>query len=41
MVILKAKQLDLINRSKVFADPYHFLLGVMDPPEVGRIREAI
>lgn len=41
MVILKAKQLDLINQSKVFADPYQFLLGVMDPPEVDRIREAI
>ncbi len=34
MVILRAKQLDLINNSKVFSDPYQFLLGVMSPPKV-------
>ena len=41
MVILRAKQLDFINNSKIFADPYCFLLGVMNPPKIERIREAV
>jgi hypothetical protein len=41
MVILRAKQLDLVNNSSVFADPYQFLLGVMNPPNVLTIKESI
>lgn len=41
MVILRAKQLDFINNSKVFSDPYKFLLGVMNPPDIQTIRQSI
>ena len=41
MIILRAKQLDYINNSKVFADPYRFLQGVMNPPNIEAIRSAI
>lgn len=32
MVILRAKQLDSGNDNRAFANPYQFLMGVMDPP---------
>jgi len=41
MVILRAKQLDQINNSKVFADPYSFLQGVMNPPKIETVTSAI
>jgi HrpA-like RNA helicase len=41
MVILKAKQLDLNYGSQIFENPYEFLLGVMNPPEREKIKEAI
>ena len=41
MVILRAKQLDLINQSDVFSNPYQFLMGVMDPPAIDPIKDSI
>ena len=41
MVILRAKQLDLINQSDVFSNPYQFLMGVMDPPTIDPIKDSI
>lgn len=41
MVILRAKQLDILNRSEVFRDPYHFLAAVLDPPPVETVKNSI
>jgi len=32
MVILKAKQLDMMNKSEIARNPYLFLMSVIDPP---------
>lgn len=32
MVILKAKQLDMMNKSDIARNPYLFLMSVIDPP---------
>lgn len=41
MVILKAKQLDLINKSNLFEDPYCMLLSAIEPPEINDIELAL
>lgn len=41
MVILKAKQIDVTCRSKLFEDPYDVFLHAIDPPDVREIHCAI
>ena len=40
MITLRAKHLDLRNENKVFANPYQFLMGVMNPPSIETIRAS-
>lgn len=41
MVILKVKQLDLMNQNEIFKNPYNFLLATINPPDVRDIRIAL
>lgn len=41
MVILKVKQLDLMNQNEIFKNPYYFLMATINPPDIRDIRIAL
>lgn len=41
IIILRAKQLDLINKKDIFTDPYAILLSGIEPPHIRDIDLAV
>lgn len=41
MIILRVKQLDLMNKNDIFKNPYYFLMSTISPPDLQDIRKSL
>ena len=41
MIVLRVKQLDLANKNDIFKNPYYFLMGTLNPPQLNDIRRSL
>lgn len=41
MIVLRVKQLDLMNKNDIFKNPYFFLMSTINPPQIQDIRKSL